>query len=58
MIPHPTTIHAVTELRRQDLLTAVEHERQAATIAGTVLPWRQLAVCAITLVALALGFGV
>ena len=58
MIPHPTTIQVVTDLRRQDLLTAAEHQRQAATIGGTVLPWRQLAVCAITLVALALGLGV
>ena len=58
MIPHPTTIpHNVTELRRQDFLTAAEHERQAATIAGTVLPWRQMAVCAITMLALALGLG-
>jgi hypothetical protein len=59
MIPHPTTMmHVVTELRRQDFLTAAEHERQAATIAGTVLPWRQMAVCAMTLLAVALGLGV
>ena len=58
MIPHPTTIQVVTELRRQDFLTIAEHERQAATMEGTVLPWRHLAVCAVTLVALALGFGV
>jgi hypothetical protein len=58
MIPHPTTIHVVTELRRQEVLTGAEHERQAAKIAGAILPWRQMAVCAITLLALALGFGV
>jgi hypothetical protein len=59
MIPHPTTMmHVVTELRRQDFLTAAEHERQVAPIAGAVLPWRQMAVCAITLLALALGLGV
>ena len=58
MIPHPTTIQVVTELRRQEFLTTARRERQAATAAGTVLPWRQVAVCAITLVALALGFGV
>jgi hypothetical protein len=59
MIPHPTTMmHVVTELRRQDFLTAAEHERQVAPIAGTVLPWRQMAVCAISFLALALGLGV
>ena len=58
VIPHPTTIHVVTELRRQEVLTSAVHERQAATFAGTVLPWRQKAVCAITLLALALGLGV
>ena len=59
MIPHPTTMmHVVTELRRQDFLTTAEHERQAAKMAGAVLPWRQMAVCAITLLALALGLGV
>jgi hypothetical protein len=58
MIPHPITIHNVTELRRQELLTTVEHERQAATMARTVLPWRQMAVCAISFLALALGLGV
>ena len=57
MIPHPTTIQAVNELRRQDFLPIAEHERQAATMAGTVLPWRQMAVCAITMLALALGLG-
>ena len=57
MIPHPNTIHVVTELRRQDLLTTAEHERQVAIIAGSVLPWRQLAVCALTLLAFALGVG-
>ena len=59
MIPHPTTMmHVVTELRRRDFLTTAEHERQAAKMAGAVLPWRQMAVCGITLLALALGFGV
>jgi hypothetical protein len=58
MIPHPTTIQVVTELRRQEFLATAGRERQAATAAGAVLPWRQLAVCALTLVALALGFGV
>jgi hypothetical protein len=58
MIPHPTTIQAVGELRRQDFLTIAEHERQAATMAETVLPWRQMAVCAISFLALALGLGV
>jgi hypothetical protein len=38
MIPHPITIHNVTELRRQELLTTVKHERQAVTRAGIVLP--------------------
>jgi len=59
MIPHPTTMmHVVTELRRQDFLITAEHERQAAPIAGKGLPWRQMAVCAITLLGLALGLGV
>jgi hypothetical protein len=58
MIPHPTTIQVVNELRRNEFLTAAGRERRAATAAGEVLPWRQVAVCAITLVALALGFGV
>lgn len=59
MIPHPTTMmHVVTELRRQDFLTTAEHERQAAPIAGADLPWRHLAICAITLLGLALGLGV
>jgi hypothetical protein len=58
MIPHPTTMmHVVTELRRQDFLTTAEHARQAAPIAGGVRPWRQMAICAITLLALALGLG-
>ena len=58
MIPHPTTIQVVSELRRQEFLAAAGRERQAATAAGTVLPWRHLAVCALTLVALAVGFGI
>jgi hypothetical protein len=58
MIPHPTAIHGVSTLRRQELLTSAEQERQAATMAGAVLPWQQMAVSAITLVALALGLGV
>jgi hypothetical protein len=58
MIPHPTTIQVVTELRRWEVLTTAGRERQVATAAGTVLPWRHLAVCAVTLVASALGFGV
>jgi hypothetical protein len=59
MIPHPTTMmHVVTELRRQKFLTTAEHPPQAAPIAGGVRPWRQMAVCAITLLALALGLGV
>ncbi len=58
MIPHPTTIHIVSELRRQEFLTAAQHERQAATGAGADLPWRQMAVCVMTLLALALGLGV
>jgi hypothetical protein len=59
MIPHPTTMmRIVTELRRQDFLTTAEHERQTAKTAGTVLPWRQMAVCAMALLGLALGLGV
>jgi hypothetical protein len=59
MIPHPTTMmHVVTELRRQDFLTTAEHERQAAKMPGSVLPWRQMAVCAMTILAVALGLGV
>ena len=58
MIPHPTTVHVVTELGRLELLTAVRRERLAATPVRAVLPWRQMAVCAITLLALALGLGV
>ena len=58
MIPHPTTIQVVTELRRQEFLATAGRERRAATPAGLVLPWRPVAVCAITLVALVLGFGV
>jgi hypothetical protein len=58
MIPHPTTVHVVTEQRRKELLTNVKRERQAATTDWAILPWRQLAVCAFTLVALALAFRV
>jgi hypothetical protein len=58
MIPHPATIQVVTELGRQEPLTTADHERQAARTAGEVLLWRQMAVCAITLLALALGLGV
>lgn len=58
MIPHPTTVHVVTEQLRKELLTNVKHERQAATTERAILPWQQLAVGAITLVALALAFRV
>jgi hypothetical protein len=31
MVPHPTTAHAVTELRRQDLLAFAASQRLAAS---------------------------
>jgi hypothetical protein len=58
MIPHPNAIFADAERRRKELLSTAAHERQVAPTAGAVLPWKDLAVGLITLVALALGFGV
>ena len=56
MMPHPTTNHLIGDLRRQDLLAAVERERRAAGVSGPALPWRPSAFRALALVTLALGF--
>ena len=55
MIPHPTTIHAIADLRRRDLLADAERERRADIAAALDLQWRPLPVPVLTLMALLLG---
>jgi hypothetical protein len=50
MFPHPIMVHTVSELRRQERLTAVECERQATMAAGPASHRQSLAVRARALV--------
>ena len=55
MGPHPNTIITFADLRRQDLLTTVARERQAATVAAPALAWRMLAVRIVAFATMFLG---
>lgn len=56
-MPHPTTIHAVADLRRQDLLTEAERERRVIS-AGAQAPRLPVAAIARRLAAfVAESFG-
>ena len=45
LIPHPTTVHVVSDLRRKDLLAMAEHERLASAVDG----WPIFGLCALAL---------
>ena len=55
MLPHPTTIHLVAALRRQELLSIAARERSAEVAVAPAPRWTQLALRVLALVALALG---
>lgn len=55
MIPHPSTMHVVTDLRRGDLLAIAARERQAERVSGPGPQWRPLPVPVLALMALLLG---
>ncbi len=50
MFPHAIMVHTVSELRRQERLTAVERERQTVMATGPASHWQSLAVRALALV--------
>ncbi len=58
MMPHPTMLHATSDLRRWDLLAIADRERRAANVGDPALQWRPPVARVLAVVALALGLRI
>jgi hypothetical protein len=56
IMPHPSTTHVVADMRRVDLLNAVERERQTSGVSRPDPLWRPFIFRYLALVATALWF--
>lgn len=56
MVPHPATMHAVTEMRREDLLASAVRQRRADAMPASFSEKDHWVLRALTLLALAFGF--